>query len=330
MANVTHGALRRIGLAVEATRGSGGAVSDWTPVSDRNINTVSEYALDETQRARIEDAQGFDLIRQMGDHDITWMTSTDLLGYRLVACFGNTPTTTSEAGVHTHTFSVNQTAQPKTLVIHDLDEINSDQYAMVTAEEWSLSINDEEYPEDSLSAISKGAITSSETAPTQGDYTIDPIFRPQDISVIVADDLAGLSSGTEIPFTTGTLTVSTGAEPEFARKGEDGEQIHDIFWGRREATLDMTLLWDTDKYQDKFRKGEKIAVQLKFERKDITLADDVTHPSCTFTFANAFVEEHTKDDDGTEVIRQDVGLKILGLGSEASMTAVLVNGKESY
>jgi hypothetical protein len=251
---------------------------------------------------------------------------SESFGLILGATFGAFPTATGNGTTgYTHTFEVAQSSQHASLTVQRIDGQGNYRHALGMVSSLEISYELGEYLTASVDLIAKAGTTASSTA----TYVEEAKFRPQDVTVTVADTLAGLGAGTEVKVESATITIEKNAE-DYQVHGST--QLEDIFNNRFAYSGTFTLLWNVDTYRDAFKDGTKKAFRFEAVNTSRTVGTgDSTNPSLTFDIAPAVIEEWSREDANDTQVRQTVGFTgIYSLSDEKSIEAVLVNETDEY
>lgn len=196
------GRLIQVGLAKEATRGTAqSSASFWTPWMDLTLDEKKEFAVDDQSYGIIEDSTNLTQTKKWAQGSIQGNVADTTFGLFLYGMFGGYAV--SGSNPYTHTFTVGQSAQHKSLTyfLHDPLSGVDYSYANGVIEKLELSAELKKFLSFNASIMAlSGAAQSSFTPST----TTENQFVPQYLAAKFALDYAGLQ-GTK----TATGTCST-------------------------------------------------------------------------------------------------------------------------
>jgi hypothetical protein len=319
------GALTNIGVAREVTRGTAVTAQAWIPKDEFSFNDNVEYIKQEAPYGVIQDLMDGEVGKNWGAGSISGPVQSDSIGYILGSTFGAFPTPTGTANGYTHVFNVAQNAQHASLTLTRFDANEFIRFPLTVVN--SLEINYElgSYLTFTADFMSKQGVTTTSSA---ASYTNVPKFRPQDVSVIIADTFAGLGSGTAVPVESATIKIEKNVT-EFQTLGST--DIADIHNGRFGFTATFVLIWDDATYKGFFKAGTKKAFRFRAVNTNRVIGGGSTNPSIQFDIAPSLLEEFGLDETNDGVLKQTIGITgLYDITTGNSIICTLVNAISAY
>lgn len=198
------GRLVQVGLAKESSRGTAqSSASYWNPWIDLTLDEKKEFAIDDQSYGIIEDNVGLTQVKKWAQGTLAGNLPDQTIGLILYSLFGGYAVSGPSDSAYTHTFTVGQDAQHKslTLFLHDPLAAVDYSHANGVVEKFDLNVVLKKFinfsaPVRALSGVSQSTFTPSTTSENR--------FVPQYLAAKFALDYAGLQ-GTK----TATGTCST-------------------------------------------------------------------------------------------------------------------------
>ena len=205
-----------LGIAKEATRGTGVAPSYWLEWETLSIDDEITSAKDEGVIGVIEKGVGQETTFVEAKGSVEGRI-TDLGFGLLLKCIMGTDTVGAvETGVKDHVFTVLQSAQHPTLTFTVVDT-NSNTgsgyaYALGSVDSLEMTFEIDKYAKYKAGfTANKGASLAATTG-----YTLENAFRPQDGTIKIASNLSGLSGASAINITKATVSLKQNVKPDKA------------------------------------------------------------------------------------------------------------------
>jgi hypothetical protein len=319
------GANTNIGVAREVTRGTPVTAQAWIPKDDFSFNDNVEYIKQEAPYGVIQDLMDGEVGKNWGAGSISGPVQSDTIGYILGSTFGAFPTATGTANGYTHVFNVVQSAQHASLTLTRFDVNEFIRFPLTVVN--SLEINYElgSYLTFSADFMSKQGVTTTSSAAT---YSNVPKFRPQDVSVVIADTFAGLGAGTTLSVESATIKIEKNLA-EYQTLGST--DLVDIHNGRFGFTATIVLLWDNDTYKTFWKAGTKKAFRFRAVNTNRVIGGGSTNPSIQFDLAPSLLEELGIDEINDGILKQTIGITgLFDVATGNSITCTLVNAISAY
>lgn len=314
-----------IGIGKETVRGTAVAPTYWLPKMDLQIDDKVNVITDNSSIGVIEGSVGQDITSQYAEGTITGRLSDTTLGLVLLSVFGTDTPTLVETGVYDHAFTVLQSTQHPTFTIGMAGPNESTGYrhalAMVDTLEIDLEIN--KYCQYKAGFRANMAVAG---ANTPSFSTTENYFLPQDATLKLATNLAGLTGASAISTRKVSLVVKTNVEEDLTIGNlSPVDRVNKSF--EVEGTIEVV-------YNDRTYIGLLIADTQKAMRittlMSSTALGATSHPTLTIDLANVQLAEVTRKIDNDNIVTQTLKFKAhYSLADSKMITATLRNAVTS-
>jgi Phage tail tube protein len=191
------GRLIQIGLAKESTRGTAqSSATFWNPWMDLTLDEKKEFATDNQAYGLIEDSVNMTRTKAWAAGSLNGAVMDTTFGLLLYGMFGGY--SVSGSGPYTHTFTVNESAQHKSLTIFKHDPLTAQDYSYANGvvEKLEINIALKKFVEFTASLLALSGAAQSNFSPST---TTENRFVPQYLAAGFAPTYTGV---------TGTLTAT--------------------------------------------------------------------------------------------------------------------------
>lgn len=320
-----QGSTIEVKVSRETVRGTAANTGKWVPKAEFTYNDRAEYIREEASYGNIHAVMDGDVSKRMADGNLSSPVYSENVGYVLGAAFGSFPNPSSLGdGVYSHTFVPANNAQHQTLTIQRKDANEHLQFALSSVQSVEFNFQNDEYVSYSAELLGKSGTTTSGAS----TYTVESKFRPQDVTVTIANTVAGLGAGTVVATEDLTLTIEKNVE-DYQVLGS--VELNDIHNNRFEYSGSMTILWNALTFKQLFTEGDKQAFRIRVENLSETVGSASANPSLTLTIVPSLIEEWALEEGNDEVVRQTVGFTgVYDVATGNSINAVLINETASY
>jgi len=115
----TIGKLARVGIGKETTKGTAVVPTFWLPLTEKNPGIMAEYVQNESDYGRIEATAGSEVVYSKGEPSFSGYIFDKSIGLIFLSALGtvNTTADSPEAGVNTHSFTLQNDNEHDTLSI---------------------------------------------------------------------------------------------------------------------------------------------------------------------------------------------------------------------
>lgn len=318
--------LTSVGIAKESSRGTAATPTLWVPHQEFSVQDRVEHAIDNSALGRIEEAHDAEVVSQWAEGSLSGNVYSKSIGFLLLNALGSVSTADnadSDATVKDHTFAIGNTTSHSslTLTVDDGTEDLAYANAMLTSLEFTAELN------QFLRYTASFQAKASASATTTPAVASDARFRPQDVTVKLADSVADLSSGTTVKLRNATIALNMNTEMDFALGSVDINDIHNRQFG---LSVSMEALYRDNSWVELVRNGTKKAMSISFVNAGTTIGDSAK-PSLTFTFEPG-VFNPRELSGGLDDLKTE-SVEFMGLFSIANsqmLSVVLTNTQASY
>lgn len=179
-----------LGIAIEATRFTPVSPTYWIPWAVMSFKDGIEGAREDQGLGNIADSDSFYVTFKKGEGNIDSQLYDKALGYILTSLLGALPSTAG-SGTYTHTFTLSQTNQPKTLSLLWKDPDRSYMFAGATVDSLKMVVANNAIVTFTIGFKSKGAKDWAVQTP---DFTsLGSKFLQQHLKFKLADTVGGIA-----------------------------------------------------------------------------------------------------------------------------------------
>lgn len=319
------------GVGIEETRGTPVAPQLWIPGRTPSgiAPMVERVAVRETRGSKFA-SHASEIVQKRAEGDFEFNVRSISLGYFLLPLLGavSSQVKGGETTVYQHTFSVlpNSPEHPTLTLALEQPAGQSYRYrrALVSALNMEITPDELVRATASLLASQEDAVASyGETDPLEGDHR----FRHQDITIKMADDVAGLGAAPVLKVKSLSSNIPNGARVD--------QNVAELNPGNVIALgFDPRITFEAD-YQnedlhDAYSGGEYFALQISMSRADIEIGNS-SNPGAVFTFPRCSIENWTPNRPIDEIMREAVECMVHFSAEEAKgVEVVLTNTLEEY
>ncbi len=295
-----------LGVGVESTKGTPVAPSFWIP--GRNPTTggpkVNKTPVRETRSTKMASI-GSEIVQKSAGGAMDINARVISLGYILKSLLGSVSSgaVAGQAGAYDHVFTILAADPEHPTLTGGIAVAGGQDYRLTRMLVAALTLN---WPLDDLVNGSFEYIAENETS--IADYTpsfstADHYFRPQDTTVKLAANLAGLSGATAYKVKEASLDIKNDGKmlQHLGDVEGDAAVIGDI-----EVTGDLAVDYIDTTVHDAFLAGTYQALSIKSERTDVTIGVS-TFPSILVELPRITFETYDQDRPIDDIISQGVG-----------------------
>lgn len=318
------GALANIGIAKEASRGTGEAsASFWIPKMSMSVDDIIEKVIDENTIGVIEDSVDAKTVLKASECEIEGRIGDKSIGLLLYALFGSKAVSGPTDSAYTHTFTIGQSAQHQSLTLFQDDPNQDYTYALAMIKKFDINVELKKFAMFKIGFRAKAGATATLTP----SYTAENSFLPQHGSIKIASTQAGLDAASAIniravkmsfnpnledDLSIGSLAPTDILNRQFSTEGE----LEIVF---NDETFKTDLLADTAK-----------ALRVRLNNSDVLIGSTST-PVLTFDFHSVKFSEFKRNYGNGDVVTASVKFKAFYKMADSKMiTCTLVNGQSSY
>lgn len=319
-----------LGVGVESERGTGVTPQIWIPArTPSGISIVMDKALiKETRRTRMS-SEGSEAVMKRAEGDLEFNVRNNSIGYLLKSLLGsvNSAPASGEAVVYEHEFTIDKDDPQNPSLTVALSQPGQQDYEYPLMVVSSLELNT---PVDDLVNATINMIAKNEAE--HGDYSVafeenDYYFRNYDVTIKIADDLAGLDAAEAMKVKEFKLSMVNNARPN---QNIGDLNPDDVIGLLMEITGDMTLDYvDTD-IHDIYADGTYKAMRIEMVRDDVTIGYS-ENPRVTIDLARVSFEKYEADRPIDDIVMEKIGFQAHYAEDDVEpITVTLVNEIADY
>jgi len=265
---------------------------------------VTKVLMKETKGTGIS-TKGSEIVQRKASGSLEFNVRSESIGYLLKSLLGKSTPTVVLASVINHKFEVlDSDPQFPTLTMALSQRGSFQDYSYKGAMVSKLEIKT---PVDDLVNAKADFFAADETKESAYSFSTndtDYLFRPQDITVKVAADVAGLAAGVELKLKALSLVISNNSKPQQTI----GSLIPtDAIAGLIEVSGEMEIDYEDDTYHEMFKTGAYKALEITIERSDIDYDMANNHPKMVITLPKISIEKSTPQRPMDDVVRDKLG-----------------------
>jgi hypothetical protein len=290
---------------------------------------VVKTLLKETRASGVA-SRGSVVVARKASGNLEFNLRSQTIGYLLKSLFGkiNSQAVAGSASAKDHTFTIEKyNPQFPTLSIA-LAAGNEQHYGYRNAMVKSLELKT---PVDDLVNATVEFLASDEAA--QSDFVLafadeDYIFRPQDVQIKIAADVAGLAAAPAIGVKEFSYKQDNNTKPQ-VNIGDITPK--DQLAGITDITGSLTIDYENTVYHDIYKGGTYKAFQITITRSDIALDAQNNHPTLTLTLPRVTFEKYSPDRPLDDIVRDKFDFTVhFDETADEAVVAVLRNNIPSY
>ncbi len=302
-----------LGVGVEDTRGV--AVDPQAFIAARTPTgvapVVEKVLLKETRKSRAN-SYGEEIVQLRAEGDLEFNTRTRSIGYILKSLIGWISSAPS-GGKHLHTFKpdVDDPQQPSLTLYLAQEGQKHYQYpnAVVNSLELKAPVTDLLQSKASFMATKEVEVATLDEVTMVHDDD-DLLFRPYEVSVKIADNVAGLGAASVLPAKELTLTINNNARFDSNLGNVNPADVLGLMF---EIDGNFVVNYEDETYHDMFVNGDYFALQVTVDRDGDKLV--ITLPKCSATWkADRPIDDLTMDNvDFVAHFDADAGYQVQAL-----------------
>lgn len=194
-----------LGLAVEATRGTAVNPVFWVPWATMSFKDTVEEAREEQGMGNIADSDSKYVVMKMGEGDVEAQLYDVAMGAILTGLLGASPSTAG-GPAYTHTYTLSNTNQHKSLSLYWKDPDRSDLYKLSMIESLQISVEPSGIVNYTIGFKSK--VADEWTSQTADFTSLGNKFLHQHLQFRLASNIAGLSAATALSLKSLELNIT--------------------------------------------------------------------------------------------------------------------------
>ncbi len=317
---------RKIGFAIakEAVRGTPEADPDfWLPVMNVKHQNKVEHARFEAAIGTVYGASDAELMKEWAEDGVDVYIGSEHFPLMLLGLLGtlSTQVETPEDDVHTHTISLAETSQHQALTLF-IDEANGDQqFGLGVVSGIDINFERGKILDYTANLISKKGVSDTLTASVPSEN----IFRPQDFSVKIATNLAGLSGASAFDVISCNISFEKSIEPDDVL-GDVAPQ--DFLNTVLTIKGSITLRYDANTYRDLMLANTHRAMRIKLTNTGVTIGL-ASNPDIEINLAKVFFTEDSFSRSLNDIVQETLNFEALYSVADSKFGDIIVINETS-
>ncbi len=285
----------QLGIAVESTRGTPVNPTLWVPWATMSFKDTVEEAREEQGMGVIADSDSKYVTMKMGEGDVEAQLYDKAMGAILTGLIGASPTT-GGTDPYTHTYTLSNTNQHKSLSLYWKDPDRSDMFPLSMIESLQISVEPNGIVNYTVSFKSK---TAREWTSQTASYTsIGNKFLHQHLQFRLAANVGALSAATPISLKGLELTISKNTMFDSVMGTVEPE---DILNQQLSVEGNINLNLEDDTYRDYMLNGTYRSMEVLLSRSSSS--------SLQLRFPRVDFSEWEPDYTLNEIAKQQINFK---------------------
>lgn len=308
-----------LGLALEATRGTPVSPTQWIPWTTMSFNDVTEEARETQGLGILADSDSKYVTMKMGQGEVEAQIYDKAMGLILIGLTGASPVTTG-SNPYTHTYTLSQTNQGKSLSLYWKDPDRSEMFPLGMLDSFQISVEPNGIVNYTIGFKSKTA--RDWTSQTASFTSLGSKFLHQHLIFKLASAVGGLAAATAISLK--KLEINFNRNTTF--DGVMGTvEPEDILNQQLSVEGSLTLNLEDDTYRDFMLNGTYRAMEIQFANGASSNLD--------LRFPRVDFSQWEADRPLDEIAKQNINFKANYDAANALdiiSTCVLINTQVSY
>ena len=290
-------------FGLEANRWTAVWIQNWQAKTDMSFKDMSETIQDESSIWVIVDSRDSFVVKKWAEWEISGNVETNSIWYLFYGLLWSVTQEVATTGAYTHTFSLLNSNQWKTLTIWTSEPVWDYQFTLASIE--SMTISAEEWQQATFS-VSLKAKTSTSTTHTV-NYDIDNKLLSRHSIFKIANNLAWLNTANSICLKSFEISMTRNLEDDFCLWSDEP-----IDFLNKQFVIEwsFSLLYQNNTFKDFVFNWSKKAV--RFELKDLNTTIGLSsNPTLIIDLPLASLNEWDKTQGNDEVVSQTITFKWL-------------------
>lgn len=309
----------QLGLAVESSRGTAIAPTIWVPWAEMSFFDRVETAREEQGQGVVADSDSNYVVMRSGEGEIQAQLYDKALGQILIGMIGSVPVTTG-GNPYTHTFTLTQVNQLKSLSIYWKDPDRSVIFPLGTVNTLQMSVEPNGMVQWTIGFMSKGS--DDFTSQTASYTSLGSKFLHQHLAFKLASTVAGIAASTAISLKALELNINRNASFDPVMGTVEPE---DILAQQLSVEGSITLNKEDDTYRNYMLNGTYRAMEIKL--------NGGASSTLTLQFPRVDFTEWEPDNTLNEIAKQTINFKAnydQANALDIISTCTLINAQVSY
>lgn len=308
-----------LGIAIEASRGTAVNPTFWVPNVTMSFRDTTETAREEQGQGVIADSDSNYVVMKMGEGEVEAQLYDKALGVILTGVLGASPSS-SGGPPYTHTYTLSNSNQAKSLSLYWKDPDRSDIYPLGMVNTFQISVEPNGIVNYTIGFMSKTA--REWTSQTPNFTSLGSKFLHQHVQVRLAATVGALSAASAISLKSLELNINKNTTYDSVMGTIEPEDILNQQLSV-EGSIELNL--EDDTYRDYMVGGTYRAMEVKLLRD--------ANSTLTFQFPRVDFTEWEPDYTLNEIAKQTINFKAnydQANALDIISTATLINTQASY
>ena len=320
------GKLINIWVGAEWTRGQGASSFDYIPKLSFSFDTKIEVEDNEAGIWKLAKSTDTCVSKISWEWEVEGHLWVNIIWYFIKNMLWDVSSveTADNSWAYKHTFALAHNNLHPSLAISIVEPNQNEVFPLVMCESLEISWEPWKCLNFKSSFKSKNATSASNTATYNKDYNLNA----NNISVKIADNEAGLSSGTNLDLLNFEFKVGTDLEDVVEIWSNE---VKEIFNKLVEVSGSFELLYDTNDYKNLYLNQTKKAIWIYIEDTGTVIGSNSDHPKLNIVLPRVNLEEWARNVDEESIVQQTIWFKALyDVENDKLVDVELVNTKASY
>ncbi len=321
---VVLGRTRAVGLGKETTKGTAVSPTVFLPETDLTIeDRISRITDDSALGTRFKSFAG-DTSQEWSEGDLNGLIYDRSFGHVALAAMGSVSSAAhaTATGVLVHTYSVASDLPAYTLALKDPNESVRAAYGMLNSLE--IQVEQGAYARFNSSWMARKAVAAANTVV----YTAENRYRPQDVTVKIANTVADIGAAPALRVKNLTLSIGNNLITEPAL----GTVQPDFYPGVVDTSISLGRVYLDTALKDLVFGTTRKALRITLTRSDVSIGTVTpTNPSVEFTFEPGFFSEWGREGGLDDLKQETVSFQPLySTSASKQFGLVIINTETSY
>ena len=312
-----------IWFGLEATRGTAVGIQNWQAKTDMSFKDMNETIQDESSIWVIVDSRDSFVVKKWAEWDINGNVETNSIWYLLYGLLWSVTEVVATTGAYTHTFSLLNSNQGKTLTIGTDEPVGDFEFTLGSIESMTISAEEWQQATFSVNFKAKKWTTTTHTV----NYDVDNKLLSRHSVFKTATNLAGLTAASAVCLKSFEITMTRNLQDDFCLWSDEPtdflNQQFTIEWS-------FSLLYTADTFKDYVFDWTHRAVRFELSDTNATIGLS-SNPTLRIDLPLASLTEWDKTQGNDEVVSQTITFKWLYSDTDSSAVNVyLTNTVAEY
>ena len=296
--------MASFGLSQETTRGTAvAAVDTFVRHTNLELNDKVEKVTDESSIGVLVDATDDNIVAQMVEGNVETLVGDRTTGYFLKSLLGTSAKGAVDEGTYTHTFSLDNDTDHRTLTLYAEDPNQGYAYPGCVITTYELTANMGDYVMQNVGFMGKKGIAATLTAA----YTAENTFLPQHMDVKIGETANAIN--TNVSLQSLTLNVDKGVQTVHSLGSVDPA---DFLNGNIAVTGTMEMFYNDTSFHTLMTTDASRFMQVTIESDTVigtATGANAKHPKMVITLDKVKFNSFTKQYEKNGIVKASVEFK---------------------